>query len=77
MTGLGQVSFLGLLGHIKLLCGLNPFIERSETLEKVGAERPGVLVKVKFKPSKLSSSQDLVVGVVKFQIRNINLFGKR
>ena len=38
------MSFLGLLGHIKLLCGLNPFIEQSETLEKMGAERPGVLV---------------------------------
>ena len=44
MAGIGQVPFLGLLGHIKLLCGLNTFIERSETLEKVGAERPEVLV---------------------------------
>ena len=48
MTGLGQVSFLGLLGHIRCCVGfsfkLNPFIEQSKTLEKTSAERPGVLV---------------------------------
>ena len=41
MTGLGQVSFWVLLSFS---FKLDPFIERSETLEKMGAERPGVLV---------------------------------
>ena len=31
---------------------LDPFIERSETLEKMGAERPGVLVYTKMRMKK-------------------------
>ena len=45
---LGLVSFGGLLGHIRCCMGfsfkLDPFIEQSETQEKIGAERPRVLV---------------------------------
>ena len=44
----------GTFGTHKVLCvfqcfsfKLDPFIERSETLEKMGAERPGVLVTLK------------------------------
>ena len=39
MTELGRVSFC-----VCISFKLGPFIERSETLEKMGAERPGVLV---------------------------------
>ena len=51
MTELGHASFLGLFGHIRCCVSfsfkLDPFIEQSETLEKMGAERPGVLVLLK------------------------------